>query len=458
MRLLTYLNQDQMRLGYLNCLALVAGRQLDSHASLLRRFEDFIFRKIHLEDLDYHQGNLLVGEKKPTQGRMRPTDGSPGKGRLPKQMATDLPIHYLHGMWLNQPEVGDATGIIVRSRCAQILKMARDMGLIGPSYALTELGVLVQGILLDMDREFPNGRLDLNPFHIWKRPILALSNLFIVLSADILMPFLVEIYSLQPLASERKNVKNSASSVRKKRAPSPRQYMNEAPERQVNDLVKAIDHLIGVLNKELPIDQTLVLKEIQGLRQRLVSQTESSLENQFRPRRQYLVDLGLLQRIPGVADHEQPFSPVLATQRAVNAWRDLRNSPLKQHVLIQRNFFRWSAEIYGFLARPAENDLRRLDYFARGFPLVGREIGFTPARTVALAGCLLAIEEGVIIEVDEMFRMMSEMAKGPYRPYLHYSGGSRLDREFLIRVDVEPLRERLRREGGKPRITGGPRK
>jgi hypothetical protein len=48
-----------------------------------------------------------------------------------------------------------------------------------------------------------------------------------------------------------------------------------------------------------------------------------------------------------------------------------------------------------------------------------------------------------------MFTMMKEMAKGPYRPYLSYSGGSRLDREFLIRVNVNPLRKKLKQNGMK---------
>ena len=33
-----------------------------------------------------------------------------------------------------------------------------------------------------------------------------------------------------------------------------------------------------------------------------------------------------------------------------------------------------------------------------------------------------------------MFRTLRDMAAGPWRPYLEYSGGSRLDQEFLIKV------------------------
>ena len=81
-----------------------------------------------------------------------------------------------------------------------------------------------------------------------------------------------------------------------------------------------------------------------------------------------------------------------------------------------------------------EDDRRRLLYFARGFEFLQREIGFTPGRTIALAGCLLAWEEGWLVEVAEMFDLLQRMAAGPWRPYLEYSGGSRLDQEFLIKI------------------------
>jgi hypothetical protein len=51
-----------------------------------------------------------------------------------------------------------------------------------------------------------------------------------------------------------------------------------------------------------------------------------------------------------------------------------------------------------------------------------------------LAGCLLALEDGWVVEVAEMFDLLRRMAAGPWRPYLEYSGGSRLDQEFLIKI------------------------
>src|SRR3954471_6162346 len=50
MRLITNLDPHQLRLGYLNCLVLVAGRQLDTFQGLGDRLASFISREIHEDD------------------------------------------------------------------------------------------------------------------------------------------------------------------------------------------------------------------------------------------------------------------------------------------------------------------------------------------------------------------------------------------------------------------------
>jgi len=420
MRVLTYLDQHQLRLGYLNCLVLVAGRQLDSRGSLLRRFEDFIHKQVETV-----QATLFPEKANP---KILPIHTG-GKDQASGESQS------LHVYWLNQSDAGDKTGAVARDRCYEILELARNMDLIGHTYALTELGVLLKGLLLTISKEFVDGRLDLNPFHLWKRRALVLLHLYALLSADIVIPFLVKELS-ESLVGEKENAENEdAETSTVNRIERSRQVIKHKSYSPLNE---SLDRLIRTIEGELPIEQTLLLKEVADLRARL--QSTKALEHHFRPRRQFLKDLGLL---------ESPFVPNIATRKAAECWHGLRDNPLKQDWLIERHFFRWSNEIYGFSAKPASDDLVRLDYFARGFPIVSREIGFTPARTVALAGCLLAIEEGTLIEIEEMFKMMKAMAKGPYRPYLFYSGGSRLDREFLIRVNVNPLRKKLQQTGMK---------
>ena len=62
-------------------------------------------------------------------------------------------------------------------------------------------------------------------------------------------------------------------------------------------------------------------------------------------------------------------------------------------------------------------------------PMDGEPLGWS--------GTVATDEEGWIIEVAEMFDVLRQMAAGPWRRYLEYSGGSRLDQEFLIKVKAE---------------------
>jgi hypothetical protein len=77
----------------------------------------------------------------------------------------------------------------------------------------------------------------------------------------------------------------------------------------------------------------------------------------------------------------------------------------------------------------------RLLWFARAFRSIGREFGFTPARTLATKACLMAWEAGVTLEVAEVLACVYDAARTGWNRYLRFSGGSRFDSEFLIRVD-----------------------
>jgi len=59
-----------------------------------------------------------------------------------------------------------------------------------------------------------------------------------------------------------------------------------------------------------------------------------------------------------------------------------------------------------------------------------------PAGRLALAlvASLLAWAEGVTLEIGEQFDSVYANAQSQWGQYLHFSGGSRFDKEFLIRV------------------------
>jgi len=402
-RILTYLDQHQMRLGYLNCAALVATRQLDSHGSLVRRLEELLFNP--------------AGGSHPIIGQY--------KRVVTSRKSPEMP----HQIWLNDPEVGDSGYQLAPDRCYKIIQWARNVDVIGQTYALSELGVLLKGLLIDAGAQHPDIGKRLNPFALWRRRTIALAHLYLLLRADILLPFLL---ATQPSAQAL------AASGSQSQRPS-----TEISGLRPQSLLEAIDNLVAAIGDDLPIDQALLLKEIRNMQTRFKS--PKALNHHYRPRRQYLLDLKLLEKSsPSKAGTEQLYLPTVAGARVAEACQELLQHPLEQDRLLEEKFFGWVARIYDVPVRPPGGDITRLEYFARGFPLVGRDIGFTPGRTVAVAGCLLALEDGVLIEVEHMFRMMREMAKSPFRPFLHYSGGSRLDCEFLIKIDVNPLLEAIR--------------
>jgi hypothetical protein len=51
----------------------------------------------------------------------------------------------------------------------------------------------------------------------------------------------------------------------------------------------------------------------------------------------------------------------------------------------------------------------------------------------------MAWEAGYTMEVGDVFDAVYRAARQPIQEYLHFSGGSRFDREFLIRVDDEAI-------------------
>ena len=56
-----------------------------------------------------------------------------------------------------------------------------------------------------------------------------------------------------------------------------------------------------------------------------------------------------------------------------------------------------------------------------------------------MLACLLAWEAGVRLEIRETFDAVYQAATSRWGAYLHFSGGSRFDREFLIRIDEAAL-------------------
>ncbi len=407
MKLITHIEPSQLRLGYLSCLALVAGRHLDTRAGLVDRLSRFVFRMIDASDPRWHEYMDSVDQNELSRMKIPVDQRTAELYELFRVKESKVPSHQLQALWMAQRGMSSHIGLLTKKNTERILEMGRSFEVLTTGYALSEKGILLQNLVSASLPGVYEGDPGSNPFMINIRLALKLLFLYMLLSADILTPFLIGQFANSPTGDQ-----------------------TNSPDL----LPAASSRLVDTFQRVTDISTADLLRQCRTYALRL--ETKGVAKNQAQPRYHHLLELGLLERIEGGEKGHRigPYVPTPACKIAADSLMPLRENPLEQQDIIDNNFFSWTAKIYGLPSQVCRSDLRKLYYFARGFPLLEREIGFTPGRTIAIAGCLLALEDGWIIEVSEMFDVLRRMAAGPWRSYLEYSGGSRLDQEFLIRV------------------------
>jgi hypothetical protein len=463
MRLLEELDERQVRLGYVNCVILTAGRQLDTRTALRRRFDGFVFRKVYedaaeaAEFLGYIDDEGRQALDRQDQQRQRERGGSKNSRDPSAVLRRDQPkggFRYVSHLWLLQRCMPSHLGPLAPDRSEVFLEHAKHLGLLAETYALTETGYILKQLLLQHDPSLLEGRASSNPLHVGRR--LAVRGLYTwaLLENDVVMPFL-----LREFLSRRQN----------------------DPEL----LAAATEKLIDGFGRGARIDSALEMKALRAYHERVAKGAAAAKADKrppsrgarrgdrgllafierraaelpgfkihrhhVRPRLEHYVDIGLLGRRRDAHASETVYEPVPETRRAVEAWAPLLEDPKTIRKFLDSRFFEAVSQVFDVAeARPCTR-WEYLLYFARAFELVCREIGFTPGRTVAFAACLLALEEGRLAEIDTMFEAVYAGAKTDLGNHFIFSGGSRFDREFLIRVKPEivpALRARIARDDG----------
>src|ERR1700735_382969 len=172
MRLLEELDERQVRLGYVNCVVLVAGRHLDTRTALRRRFDDLVFRRVYegtpegrefLEEIDEAGRNAL---EKQDQQRERESGGSK-KARTPLAvLMRNEPrgrFRHVSHLWLLQRCMPSHLGPLAPERSEVFLEHTKHLGLLAETYALTETGDVLKHLLLDCEPTIADGRATPNP-------------------------------------------------------------------------------------------------------------------------------------------------------------------------------------------------------------------------------------------------------------------------------------------------------
>jgi hypothetical protein len=293
-------------------------------------------------------------------------------------------------------------GPLAPERSEVFLEHAKHLGLLAETYALTETGAILKQLLLQYDPRIRDGGPTPNPMNVRCRLAVQVIYLWSLLENDALTPFL-----LRELLSSRKN--------------------------DAELLRRAATGLLDAFARGASIDAALELRRLREYVER-VGKGEKIHRHHVRPRLEHYVDLGLIARRSASHDAETVYETGPATVRALEALAPLLQDPRVVRRFLDTRFFGAVAAVLGVPASTTLDWREVLPDVARGFELVGREIGFTPGRTIAIAACLLALESGHIVEVDQVFEAIRSAAASPLGEHLVFSGGSRLDREFLIRV------------------------
>ena len=303
-------------------------------------------------------------------------------------------FRFASQLWILQRCMPSHLGPLAPERSEVFLEHAKHLGLLAETYALTETGHILNELLPAESVALIDGRATPNPLFVGAR--LAVRGLYTwaLLESDALLPFLV-----REFVSRKQN--------------------------DPNLLASAVDALIARFERGARIDSARELKSLRSYRER-VSKGASNVSrakpvrgnglrafmdraaavqpgfkihrHHVRPRLEHLVDLGLLQRRADAHGAGTVYIADDATRRAVAEWADLLEDP----------------------GRP-------------GVPRVREH----PGRTVALAACLLALEDGRVCEIEKMFSFVFDSAGTPLGQHFVFSGGSRFDGEFLIRVKPE---------------------
>jgi hypothetical protein len=407
--ILRSLDPYHQRIGYLGAVSLVAVRALDTLETLRKRLDELLLMKIYDDSPAFNAMLRCVSQERANDlerlRRNRKAEDNPAA--ILQKTGESSHWHFTSEFWLHQDCMPSPIGLVGREKLDRLINLARWTGLISPLFELTEPGFLLQLMLQASPRY---GTDDFNPLCVDHSPALRLFYLRQLLRSEVLWPYLV--IELVDRADAGRVLATSGEG---------------------GLLGAAVERLLEHIGPLADLSDALDLREITTFRD-AIAKTPSTAENYLRPRLEILVDLNLIGRATSGGRNEFVWIPTLRTRHLAEEWRrlSLKDDGLGKH--LECGFFGTMGRVYEETTRPVTDPRRVLLWFARAYRSVGREVGFTPGRTVALMACLLAFNKGDILEVSQVFDVIYGAARSQWHEFLRFSGGSRMDREFTIKV------------------------
>jgi hypothetical protein len=410
-RILRSLDPHHQRLGYLNGVVLCCVRELDSREALTARFHDLMFERIYEDDPRWPSLHELVAEDevKPLADIMkRLSHDDPTSVFLKGNSASHW--LFIHDLWRSSTEIYSRLGRLgnEEEKLSRPIELAKWFQLILPTYELSELGVVLRSILEERKRIDGNA---FNPLKVRGVQELQLLYLRMMIESDCLFAILVDEFASRFTTGVRITTRGPDGLLR-----------------------AAVERIIKTLGEPSRPDEILAIQQVYEFRDAILKSL-STEENYLRPRMEMLVDVAIIDRVQQGKSNEFQWVPTEVTRRATREWQRLLTLTEDPSRYLDREFFGSMNKIYDLDKRGISSEREALGYFAKAFSMAGREFGFTPARTLALTACLLAWREEVILELSAVLEAVQNAAKNEFGQFLHFSGGSRFDGEFLIRVD-----------------------
>jgi hypothetical protein len=411
------LDWHTLRLGAFHVLAHVGERAVDTREALLTRFHNILFRKIYQDEPTFARFRPYLDPEgfKRIDKRARKVRPNPAAELMPAESET--PWFHTVELWQADKRLpARGVGPIAEEHAMRYLDLGNKLGIFTPTNALSERGETLRAFYVaDHPGEIDWTDPDPNPLFVD-----TLASQVILLDAllreDALLPLMMMEFTTDPQAG----IATAFQTI--------------GDEQRPELLMRAAQHLYDVLGVEPDIHTALELKRLRKFIDTIA--IKKNHLNQALPRMEFAVDLGLIERGGARKGSREPtYRPTLVTQRFATVFAKFRDDPTAAQNALDENFFRSAATTYGISTEQVKSDEELLYWFTRGYKLVKRAAGFTPGRTVAFAGALLALQSGRLIELSAMFEAAYRSARGPYSAYVGFSGGSRFDREFLIRVD-----------------------
>ena len=147
MKLITHIEPSQLRLGYLCCLALVAGRHLDTRQGLVDRLKKFVFQEVDSSDPRWSVFMRAVDPEELENLKAPVNEKRAELNELFRIKDSSVESYQLQALWLAQRELPSHVGLLTEKNTIRLMDMGKSFEILTDGYALSEKGVFLQSYL-----------------------------------------------------------------------------------------------------------------------------------------------------------------------------------------------------------------------------------------------------------------------------------------------------------------------